>query len=331
MGKKDAENVCRLVFSILVVSATFTFLVVGLRHAKFVSAQESGASKKEQRPKPGPENNYFFSEHGPAGDWLFESADMDIAQAHDPNNPVVIAGIRSYVGKGNWRKHLMIESIVLKNRTSKTIRAFKLGWIIMSAEDHRAGKNREAALLEGETDFIEPGFTNFGGRTKPFFLEVLKAAKPLIKDGVLNGTFAIRIRLTQIQFEDGSRWLEGQPVARRLKYSHHKRAGPLQLPSNRCENSQCNFHADGQGYCAEVNLEGFHCDRHDFTYDPPNSQEPDAWYCDSYVCSECQDKDNDGWYDCENDCDDTANSVFAFAKNPMRTRCVMESTTTAMD
>lgn len=208
----------------------------------------------------------------------------------------------------------MIESIVLKNRTSKTIKAFKLGWIIMSAEDHRAGKNREAALLEGGTDLIEPGFTNFGGRTKPFYLEVLKAAKPLVKDGTLNGTFAIRIRLTEVQFQDGSIWIEGQPVARRAKYSHRNRAGPVQLPSDRCENSQCNFHGNGQGYCGEVNLAGYHCGRHDFTYEG-NSQDPAAWYCDSYVCSECQDKDNDGWYDCENDCDDS-NNVFGFATNP---------------
>jgi len=273
MTKENIKKLANGIICLTVLTGFLAVLGINIRHTDFVSAQETKDSKKEQRPKP--ENNYLFSESPPLGDWLFESADMDIAQTHDPNNPVVIAGIRSYVGKGNWRKHLMIESIVLKNRTSKTIRAFKLGWLIMSAEDHRAGKNREAALLEGETDFIQPSFTNFGGRTKPFYLEVLKAAKPLIKNGVLNGTFAIRIRLTQVQFEDGSIWIEGQPVARRLKYSHYNRAGPSQLPSSRCENSQCNFHADGQGYCGEVNLEGYHCDRHDFTYD--NSQDPSAW------------------------------------------------------
>jgi hypothetical protein len=69
---------------------------------------------------------------------LFESADFDINQTHDPTIPVVIAVIKSYVGKGNWRKHLMIERIVLKNRTSKAIKTYKLAWIIMSAEDQNA-------------------------------------------------------------------------------------------------------------------------------------------------------------------------------------------------
>jgi hypothetical protein len=91
--------------------------------------------------------------------------------------PVIIVAIRTYVGKGNWRKHQMIESIVLKNRSPKAIAAFKLGWIVLSEGDYQAKKNREAALLEGYTDFIDAEKARRGGRTKSFNFEVLKALK----------------------------------------------------------------------------------------------------------------------------------------------------------
>jgi len=171
-----------------------------------VSAQTETDAR--QRPQPGPDNNYYFSEPGPAGNWFFRGADFDTNQTNNASLPVVIGGVTMYMGKGNWLKYLMIESIVLVNRSGKPIKAFRLNWIIMTVEDHSAGKNRDAALLEGQTDLIDPGLTNLGGRTKPFDLEVVKAAKPLARNGTLNGDFIMRIRLSEVQFQDGTAWTE---------------------------------------------------------------------------------------------------------------------------
>jgi hypothetical protein len=102
-----------------------TVLIIKGRKANLVSAQATKNQKEERRPKS--DNNYLFSEPPPLGNWLFQAADIDTDQTHDPTLPVVIAAIRSYVGKDNWRKHLMIESIVLKNRTDKAIRDYRLG------------------------------------------------------------------------------------------------------------------------------------------------------------------------------------------------------------
>ena len=256
MSKGTAKVVVRLVVTILVFGAC-VWVINKDREVDLASAQATKTPKEDQRPKPKPENNYFFTERGPSGDWFFEVADFEL-QSRDPNIPVVIGGIGSYMGRGDWQKHLMIENIVLVNRTPKVIKSFRLGWIIMSAEDHRVGKNREASLLEGQTDLIEPGFTNFGGRTKPFYFEVIKAAKPLIKNGILSGNFAIRIRLIEVRFEDGSGWTENQALALRRRYSHTRTP---QLPTGRCTNDQCNFHLDGQGYCGEVSLNGYHCQK----------------------------------------------------------------------
>lgn len=157
------------------------------------------------RPRPGPENNYYFSEAGPAGDWFFRGADFDINQTANASLPVVIGGLSMYMGKGNWLRHLMIESIVLRNRSGKPIEAFRLSWIIVTVEDHSPGKD---ALLAGQTDLIEPGLTDLEGRTKPFDFEVVKAAKPLVKNGSLSGNFWIHFRLSEVHFQDGTVWKE---------------------------------------------------------------------------------------------------------------------------
>lgn len=73
----------------------------------------------------------------------------------NPDIPVVIAGIKSYVGKGNWRKQLMIESVVLKNRTLQAVLAVSFGWIIITQQDHIARRNREAALAHGYTQLLD--------------------------------------------------------------------------------------------------------------------------------------------------------------------------------
>jgi len=207
MSEQNLKTLARVTF-VVIFAASWVGALVVKRHADFVLPEANANANQNQRP--GPENNYFFSEPTPSGDWFFRGADFDIQQAHDDRNPVGIGGITSYMGKGNWLRHLMIESIVLINRQPTPITGFKLGWIIMSAEDHDAGKNREAALLAGETALIDPGFTNRSGRTKPFNLEVLKAARPLIKNGSLSGTFFIRIRLTEVRFSDGPIWRENQ-------------------------------------------------------------------------------------------------------------------------
>lgn len=289
MSKETAKSLAKVIFALLLVTGCLGMLIIKARDVDFVLAQAKKNPKEDKRPSP--ENNYLFSEATPAGDWLGQ-AEFDISQ-YDPKMPVIIVGIRSYVGKGNWRKHLMIESIVLKNRSPNAIKSFRLGWIIMTEEDRIARKNREAALLEGYTELIDADGARHGGRTKPFYFEVLKAAKTLIKNGALRGTFFLRIRLSEVHFEDDSIWTEYQSVAFRSKYSHAN-ARSSQLPN--CSNDQCYFHENGQGYCNEVSLEGYHCQRH-----LCSAAEPEACYCDTYRCSECNDQDNDGWYDCEND------------------------------
>lgn len=175
---------------------------------------EAQGHQTSNQNKRSPENNYGFSEEAPEGDWSAQT-DIDVAQSNDPNVPVVIAGIRSYAGKGKWRKHVMLESVVLKNHSDKAVRAVKFGWIIIADNDRKAYKNRDAALKHGHGSLLEAELPPYGmRRIESVYIDVVKEAKQLIKDGILSGRFFLRIRLTEIQFADGSVWRESELNAR---------------------------------------------------------------------------------------------------------------------
>jgi hypothetical protein len=152
----------------------------------------------------------------------------------------------------------MIESVVLNSHTFQTVSAVKFGWIIISEEDFKAKKNLEAARVRGYSPLYD--FELYGRAMKrmPVYIDFMKEAKPLIKEGILSGTFYIRIRVSEVHFKDGTAWAENDLLASK-KYSHVPSRLP-QLPN--CPNTRCNFHENGQGYCNEITAVGYKCLRH---------------------------------------------------------------------
>ncbi len=116
------------------LSAFAMLLALTLISSARVDLVKAQSKKISDQEKQSPSNNYGFSEEAPSGDWSAQS-DIDVSQSDDPNVPVVIAGIRSYAGKGRWGKHVMVESVVLKNQTEKAVEGVKFGWIIITEED----------------------------------------------------------------------------------------------------------------------------------------------------------------------------------------------------
>ncbi|MBA3356981.1 MAG: hypothetical protein H0U18_13790 [Pyrinomonadaceae bacterium] len=168
----------------------------------FVKAQSDQGL--EQTEKPSAANNYGFSERSPSGDWVVR-ADFDVFQSNNPDVPVVLSGIRSYTGKGAWLRQLMIESVILNNRTAKPVERVKLGWIIMTEQDRNAGKNREAALIQGHTNsFTFESSSKRFRKLKSVLIDAVKPAKPLLRAGALNGSFYLRVRVSEVYFSDGS-------------------------------------------------------------------------------------------------------------------------------
>ncbi len=256
-------------------------------------------AKKVEDPRISPLNNYGFSESTPFGTWSAR-VEMDQTQSPDPYVPVVVASLRSYAGKGHWGKQLMIESVTLKNRTDRTVAAVKLGWIILSKESRQARQNLEAALVRGNTKLLKQEWANNRQfkHVKSLFIDFVKEARPLIKSGALSGDLYLRLRVSEVRFNDGSTWRENDQLALRKKFAHAP-ARSAQQPN--CQTHEvCFFYENGQGYCTGDELSTQFCRRENC-----NPNEPEACYCNLHNCPDCQDSDHDGVYDCEGDCDDT--------------------------
>jgi hypothetical protein len=180
-----------------------------------VQEQRTRAKKvKVEDPRISPVNNYGFSESTPFGTWSAR-VEIDQTQSPDPYVPVVVASLRSYAGKGHWGKQLMIESVRLKNRTDRSVAAVKLGWIILSKESRLTGKNLEAALVRGNTKLLNQEWTNKRPfkHVKSLFIDFVKEARPLIKSDALSGDFYLRLRVSEVRFDDGSTWRENDQLA----------------------------------------------------------------------------------------------------------------------
>ncbi|MGH9956194.1 MAG: hypothetical protein ACREBC_03565, partial [Pyrinomonadaceae bacterium] len=137
----------------------------------------------------------------------------------------------------------------------------------------------------------------------------IKQLKPLLRDGRLNGSFYIRVRVSEVYFSDGSSWKEDKLVAgRKLLYAHARPS----LAQVNCTNERCGpLDEDLQRWCEPDPFPGFICRRENC-----NPNELQACFCNLYSCAQCKDLDGDGWFDCEGDCWDEANNVDAFNTHP---------------
>jgi hypothetical protein len=241
---------------------------------------------------------YGFSEITPGGTWS-AVADFDNDQTHDPDVPVGIVAMDSYAGKGAWAKQLMVDNVVLRNNSKDQVKSVQLGWIILSAKDKKeVGKNRSAALRERFTKDLPisvlPGKMN---KVHNLHIDFVKETGDLIQSGKINGLTFIYLRVAEVTFVNESIWKERTAIAKRL---HHKTTRP---PQAFCPNVGCIFHDNGQGYC-EIASIGNWCRREDCSPD-----DPQACFCRLLECTACQDRDHDGVYDCEGDCDETDPTV----------------------
>ena len=265
-------------------------------------------SKKLDTKKPAPENRYFFTDPTPSGEWSAR-VETDPDQRVDPYAPVAVVSVRSYAGKGQWGRQLMIESISLKNRTAGKISGVKVAWIILSKESRNARRNRDAALVENSTTLLPQEWDRTFLRLSSIYIDFVKEARRLINGDALSGDFYIRLRISEVQFADGSSWRENDRLALRKAVFAHAIARPskaVPTPTPDCQTQQvCFFLENGQGRCDFDELSTMFCRRENCS-----ASEPDACYCNLHECADCLDFDQDGWYDCEGDCDDRNSDRF---------------------
>jgi hypothetical protein len=75
--------------------------------------------------------------------------------------------------------------------------------------------------MQGFTSFFEAELRGHEmKRVEGLYIDVVREAKTLLRDGRLSGRFWLRIRMSEIRFADGSVWKENVSLAYRQKRLH---------------------------------------------------------------------------------------------------------------
>lgn len=184
----------------------FAFALVGLgvfSQTLTTIAQNSTKGKQEQ------------SEPLPKGKWSVMTL-FDNKQYYDPSVPIQLTRGTSALGEG-YNSGLI--ELIIKNRTSKNITALKIRYYLTTREDH------ETVLFQGPPlDIVSRRAkerpTLPANQKRTFEVKdgkFTKLLKPLVKDGALNGEFALVLKISEVIFEDGASWKEEGNVSYKHK------------------------------------------------------------------------------------------------------------------
>lgn len=182
-----------------------------------------------------------FSIDGPTGRW--SAAFVPDRTQNQSNSPVVVHATRTLMGNEKWH-NLKLTHVSLSNYSSKTVAAVSLRWITTTRD------NPEAMLHQGYTRLFEARLEK--GETKTFespIIDFAKKSKDLFKDGTLNGDLFLRIRVTDIQFEDGSSWKEWDPLPVAKASNHSSPTQGIQV----CDNKICSYNSPtNKAFCQSL-------------------------------------------------------------------------------
>lgn len=236
--------------------------------------------------KPPPDENHSFSEEAPRGKWSV-SAIPDVQQAEDGVAPVFVSGISSVMGTDKWAGMLKVVQVKLTNRSPKEARSVRLGWVIITAEDRAARKpDREAKLASDTTPSFDVNLP--AGESKRLdspVINFIKEARPLIKDGALNGDFYIKVRVREVLFADGTSWVDGETVSFLKAALRPAAQSGFTCPNKHCVSSNSDGKLDA---CVNDLQPGLSCWRN------TASCGDGFCICNNDTCSGCEDKDGDG-------------------------------------
>lgn len=189
-----------------------------------------------------------FSVKGPQGAW---SVAFIPDKVQTPANaPVKVHATQTLTGNEKWND-LKLINVELSNYSDKTVLGVAIRWIITPKSDRSYMLHQgypglfEAHLLPGETKTVEAPIIDFA-----------KIATPLIKDGTLSGDFVVKIRVCNVEFEDGSSWRETE-TAGIVKASYNN--SDTQIVS--CPNVICSFNnPQNKAQCDHDPVGGDFCD-----------------------------------------------------------------------
>jgi hypothetical protein len=120
--------------------------------------------------------------------------------------PVDVSNVTTEATKG-----LSVENVLLRNLSPQKVTGVKFRWYLRE-------KQGSSALRQGETPLLDVDIPA-GGQLKFSYCvaSFAEIARPLAKEGKLNGDFVIEVLASGVVYEDGSKWnvrevLKGDPA-----------------------------------------------------------------------------------------------------------------------
>ena len=198
-----------------VVLVPFLALVLPLTLGLSQTTQEV-VDKPCPQPKQGrPAADYsrYFTEASPKGKW-YVSASGDPSQASDTNVPALVMGVQSLLGRGE-SADLIVNRVVLKNVTQRTIRSVKLRWMLTTGEE------QASVVLQGDTPAFEVMLPKFSHqKVDSPLIDFAKIVKPLLKNGAIDGIFQLKVKVGEVRYADGSSWKGGEATIKFINASY---------------------------------------------------------------------------------------------------------------
>lgn len=174
----------------------------------------------------------------PPGNWTLSA--VPHADAGNKSIPVPVLSVTTNAARG-----LTIESVSVFNRSSKEIRGVKVHWYLKE-------QSQTQTLLEGDTQFID--VTLPVGSRSTIDHPVVSFAKiyqPLVRNGVLEGNYTIKIAVNEVRFIDGTKWTIAESGSQ--KFAH----APF-VPCYACSNNSCRWNPATESFYCGPN-EGTNC------------------------------------------------------------------------
>ncbi len=193
-----------------------------------------------------PQNEANADEALPPGDWTlvshpYQGPDFEAL-------PVVVYSVTSGL------KGLTIKYVGIWNRSPNLVTAVKLSWHL------RAEQDPQTILREGQTPSItfRKGLpSGMQQAVRHPIVSFLKIYQPLLKRGVLKGNYILDVAVSEVSYEDGSRWIRGETrkvdFVKAVSVVH---STPVQTG---CPKQNCALMTGGAGYTCQASFNNEYC------------------------------------------------------------------------
>lgn len=127
--------------------------------------------------------------------------------------PVIVTSVTSDAKRG-----IAVTKVGLENQSTQNVTAIKLTWRLSTEQ------NPGNVLLQGQTPFVtrDGGFPAGSNLRLRFpVVAFAKIFRPLVKSDALEGEFRIDILVSEVLYDDGSKWTnDGSKQAKLIKANH---------------------------------------------------------------------------------------------------------------